>query len=137
MVDVRRLIDGIIFKEPGEKIKDGRVVVTLPVDKVVIHTEGGWNNMQTQANNIRSSWANGLFYLFVFVVVISTLGFLARKVGFHVLALIIIAGIVFVPLIGALQLRQDQRLSEKSFIELMKMVIRQIPLISDFAKKAK
>ena len=36
---------------------------------------------------------------------------------------------IFVPLIGALQLRQDDRLSEKSFLDLIKLVLKQLPFI--------
>ncbi|MDD5668539.1 MAG: COR domain-containing protein [Candidatus Omnitrophica bacterium] len=138
MVDVRSLLDGIVEKvQPFDKKKNNRIIFTAPVDKVVVQNiEGGYNPMDIQQNEkIRSSWANGLFYLFTFVVVIFSLGFLAGKVPFYTLALVIIAGILFVPLIGALQLRQDQRLSEKSFMELVKIVIRQIPFIGRFAKQ--
>ncbi|BAY02038.1 hypothetical protein ACOWPH_21805 [Anabaena sp. PCC 7938] len=39
---------------------------------------------------------------------------------FHYLALAIIGKAIFIVLIGVLQLRQDNRLSEKSFVELVK-----------------
>ena len=47
----------------------------------------------------------------------------------YTLAIILVAGILFVPLIGVLQLRQDDRLSQESFVELVKLVIGQLPLI--------
>ncbi len=78
---------------------------------------------------VKSAWANGLFYLFVFVVVIAGLGFLANSVSFSALIAILIAGLLFIPLIGALQLRQDDNLSEKNFLELIRLVLAQLPLI--------
>jgi len=36
--------------------------------------------------------------------------------------------------VGALQLRQDDRLSEKNFMELIKLVIAQLPLIGNIFK---
>jgi len=87
--------------------------------------------------NVRSAWANGTFYLFSFVVVISGLGVLAQTMSPISLPLILVAGIVFVPLIGALQLRQDDRLSEKSFLQLMALVIKQLPWIGRFAGKGR
>jgi len=88
-------------------------------------------------NNVtaKSAWANGLFYLVSFVVVIAGFGVLAGNVPFYTLALIITAAVLFVPLIGALQLRQDERLSQKAFMDLVKMVIAQLPLIGKMGKK--
>ena len=86
---------------------------------------------------VKSAWANGLFYLFVFVVVIASLGFLANSVTPSALIVIIIAGILFIPLIGALQLRQDEQLSQKNFLELMRLVIAQLPLIGKLFSRDK
>lgn len=77
----------------------------------------------------RSAWANGSFFLFVFVIVLVTLDVLARSVSPYILPIILIAGVIFVPLIGALQLRMDTQLSEKLFLELMELVIGQLPLL--------
>jgi hypothetical protein len=44
---------------------------------------------------------------------------------------VVIAGVLFVPLIGALQLKQDDRLKDESFLALMKMVIGSLPLIGN------
>lgn len=83
----------------------------------------------------KSSWANGLFYLFAFVVIVGMLGFFAGSLDLVTLALIIVAGIVAVPVLGALQLKQDKRLSDKSFLSLVKMVFAQLPLIGGLVKK--
>lgn len=92
---------------------------------------------QDRGGKVQSAWANGLFYLFTFAVVIGGLGVLAGYVPFYTLAIIIVAGILFIPLIGALQLRQDDRLSEKSFLALVGQVFRQLPLIGRLAGKSR
>jgi internalin A len=84
---------------------------------------------ESSSPRVKSSWANGLFYVFIFVVVIISLTWAAGQVSFLVLGLIIIGGLLFIPLIGAMQFRQDNRLSQKSFLELMAMVLKQLPLI--------
>ena len=48
---------------------------------------------------------------------------------------LVVGGIIAVPVIGALQLRMDKRLSEKSFLSLMKMSIAQLPVIGGLVKK--
>lgn len=83
---------------------------------------------------VRSAWANGLFYLFVFVVVAGVVAWIAGSLDPLALGIVVIAGLIAVPLIGALQLSMDKRLSQKTFLELMRLVIRQLPLIGGFAK---
>jgi len=84
---------------------------------------------------VHSAWANGLFYLFTFVIVIGLVSWLAGKLGLAQLAVVILAGILVVPLVGAFQLRMDKRLSDKTFSELVKLVFRQLPLIGYIIKR--
>ena len=142
MVDVRGLIDDVISKGKEFEKKDnphGDFIFRGDIGTVVIQqSEIGDNVMQDKNKDIpavRSAWANGSFYLFAFAIVMAGLGVLARAVPFYTLIAILIAGILFVPLIGALQLHQDDRLSEKSLMELIKMVIEQLPLLSKLAKQ--
>lgn len=139
MVRVRGLIDDVIdeiqlYKEMKER---NDYVFHGDIDKVIIH-QGAIAMRKERERKVttRSAWANGSFYLFTFVIVIAGLGVLANTVPLYVLPLILIAGILFVPIIGALQLKQDDRLTEKPFLELMKMAIAQLPLIGRIAKQA-
>ncbi|MEI1373736.1 COR domain-containing protein [Nostoc sp.] len=81
------------------------------------------------------AFRNGMFYLFVFVVVFCLIAFFGGSLPFHYLALTIIGTAIFIVLIGVLQLRQDNRLSEKSFVDLTKMVLEQLPLIGNIIKQ--
>lgn len=135
LVDVRSLIDDVLIRQQGDKEakQKGDFIFQGAVGRVVIQqTERGTNIVEENDKGsvaVRSAWANGSFYLFTFAVVIVGLGVLARAVPAYALAAILTAGVIFVPLIGALQLKQDGRLSEKGFLELMKMVVGQLPLI--------
>jgi Leucine-rich repeat (LRR) protein len=105
-------------------------------DLDLLHSEQGNNTMiekspDPQPVKVKSPWANGSFYLFVFVVVVAGIGFLGKQLDFIVLCVVVIAGVLFVPLIGALQLKQDDRLKDESFLALMKMVIGSLPLIGN------
>jgi hypothetical protein len=90
--------------------------------------------MATNKNKLASSWANGSFYLFAFLMVMTALGVLAKSVSPYALPLIVVAGAIFVPVIGALQLKNDEKLPDKSFLELMKMALGQLPLIGRLAQ---
>ena len=95
-------------------------------------TQTGSNTMEKgnkEPSKIKSSWANGSFYLVIFIVVVGGLGYLGGNLPLITFVFVIVAGVLFIPIIGAFQLRQDDRLSEKSFLQLMKMVIGQLPLI--------
>jgi Flp pilus assembly protein TadB len=83
----------------------------------------------------KSAWANGLFYVFLFVTVVVTVNVTAGNLPLAAFVLTIVAGILFVLLVGILQLRQDDRLSEKNFIELAKLVLEQLPLVGNFIKQ--
>ncbi|MHC5717433.1 MAG: hypothetical protein ACYTX0_36305, partial [Nostoc sp.] len=50
------------------------------------------------------------------------------------LALTIIGTTVLIVLIGVLQLRQDDRLSDENFVKLITMVLEQLPLIGNLIK---
>ncbi len=99
----------------------------------------GQEKAPAHSNNppVQSAWANGLFYLFLFVVVAGTVGLLAGRLNSTQLGLAILAGILAVPLIGAFQLRMDKRLSEKNFYELVKLAVSQLPLIRGLIKGQK
>ena len=88
----------------------------------------GNNNMSNQSQpeeskkpeevKLPSAYRNGMFYLFVFVIVFCFMAFLGGQLELPYLVLTIVGTVLFMVIIGALQLRQDKRLSEKSFVEL-------------------
>jgi GTPase SAR1 and related small G proteins len=158
MISVWELIDDVVDKRllpdqveklardqgnPGGKalsahqvsIENAYFQVAEQGDVINPRTEKGDINMpRKKAPVVKSAWANGSFYLFAFAVVIAGLGVLARSVPVYVLPMVLIAGILFVPIIGALQLRQDDRLDGKSFMELMRLTIGQLPLLGKLAR---
>ena len=141
-VNARRLLDDVFEPQTIEKelypthTKDqtpanvtisgsGHTIVVQPNEEVTVMGK----------KTAKSSWANGLFYLFVFVVVIAAIGFTAGTVNMPTLALIIFGGVLFIPIIGALQLIQDKSISEPSFLKLMGMVFENLPVIKHFLPK--
>ena len=94
---------------------------------------------QSKQNDIiyKSAWANGSFYIFIFALVITGLAVLANTVPLYLLPIVLIAAVIFVPIIGGLELARNRQLSEKGFIKLMQIAIAQLPLIAEIAKKHK
>ncbi|MFL6273920.1 MAG: COR domain-containing protein [Blastocatellia bacterium] len=148
VVDERWLPDQVERLARSQDEKGGKALsahqVSIGTAYFQVADRGNFVNPRTEEGDIimprekppkiKSAWANGSFYLFVFAVVIAALGVLGRSVPVYVLPMILIAAVVFVPIIGALQLRQDDRLKTKPFMELMKLAIGQLPLLSRFAK---
>ena len=85
---------------------------------------------------VKSAWANGSFYLFCAVLIAAIIGFLGNQLSFPVLCLVIIAVGLLVPIIGALQLKQDDRLKDETFLSLMKIAITGLPFIGKRLEKS-
>ena len=144
MVGVRGLIDDVIatpkLPDKSGTVFSGPITFKGDVQTVVVGNSlapSGDPIMplhSSPANSPKSPWASGSFYIFLFVVVIAGLAILANTVSVYVLPIVLVAGILIVPIIGALQLRQDTRLSEKGFLQLMKLAIQQLPLIRNLSR---
>ena len=159
MVDVWGLIDDVMdrrelvkaeqqiggdFLANSSETRKANVVVTI---NNVIQPSKQENNFMTEPSKqednsqpevqvtLPFAFRNGMFYLFVCVVVFCLIAFFGGSLPFHYLALAIIGTAIFIVLIGVLQLRQDDRLSEKSFVDLTKMVLEQLPLIGNIIKQ--
>ena len=89
------------------------------------------NKPSPRKTRVKSSWANGSFYLFAFVVVIGLIGYFAGILPPLNLLILVMAGILFVIVIGVLQSLMDGQLSDKSFTEIIIKVIEQLPVIGN------
>jgi hypothetical protein len=65
---------------------------------------------------VKSAWANGSLYLFVLVVVVAGSSFLGQELSFPIFCVAVIGRVVLVPIVGALQLKQDKRLQEETLL---------------------
>ena len=74
-------------------------------------------------------WISGSFYLIAAVIVLSLLLVAAKMISPIALPIIIVGGLIIFSVIGAYQLRNDDKLSDKSFLELMGLSFKQIPFI--------
>lgn len=86
----------------------------------------GKQGTQMKKNN---PWISGSFYLFVCIVVITGIAVLSKLVHWSLLPIILIGGILLIVLIGVLQLRNDDRISDKSFVSLIRETFNRMPLL--------
>jgi hypothetical protein len=89
------------------------------------------NTASDTAKNIqpRSPWSSGSFYLFAFIAIVVILIICAVLLPWYAITLVFIAGILVLSIIGALQLRHDDRLNESNFLKLMALSFKYVPLL--------
>lgn len=68
-------------------------------------------------------------------MVIAALGVLSQSVHWMLFPMIIIGGILLIGLIGILQLKNDDKIMDKSFVSLIKETYKRLPLIGNNNKK--
>lgn len=91
------------------------------------------NNINVTNNNMakkNNPWISGSFYLFLCAVVLTGLAVISNMVPLILLPIIIIGGILLVGVIGALQLKNDDKLKEDSFVKLMIETYKRLPLLN-------
>jgi len=71
----------------------------------------------------------GAFFLIAFIVIFGGILTAARLLSVYVFVLVLVGGVIIFSVVGAFILRQDENLSEKGFIELMKLSFRYLPLL--------
>lgn len=142
MVEVRSLLDDSgLSRQEGEQREAGSVVFNGPIASIVIqqpkeatiesNSEGRPVMEKRTSISVKSAWANGSFYLVAFLALISVIGYFAGQLPVYSIAIVLVAGSFGVLLVGALQLRQDERLSETGFLDLARMVLKQLPLLGN------
>ena len=82
-------------------------------------------------------WISGSFYLFVAVVLGAALLVIAKSLSFVYFPVIVIGSIVGLSVVGALQLRNDGILDDKTFLELMVASFKYMPIIGSRYEKNK
>lgn len=87
----------------------------------------GKSEFNMKANN---PWSSGSFYFVIVIITIGGLGVLSTLVHWALFPVIIVGGVFLVVLVGALQLKNDDKITDKSFRSLIKEVFKRLPLIS-------
>jgi hypothetical protein len=84
---------------------------------------------------INNPWISGSFYLILAIIIIIGLAVLSHLVHWTLFPIIIIAGILFIGLVGILQLKNDDKISDKSFVSLIVETYKRLPLIGNKKQK--
>ncbi len=130
MIDARES-QGFTSRPSGNVTQDFRSQHTVAIGSGD-YAEGSIDKRSNdQSTNLKTSspWASGSFYLVVFIVVIVALSVVGRLLPIYALPTVLIGGLLALSMIGAFQLRQDEKLSQKNFLELMALSFKYLPWI--------
>ena len=78
---------------------EARNIYHISGSPVQIYQGGGAREENLQPIKVKSAWANGSFYLFVFVVVVAGIGFLGQELFFPVFCVVVIGGVLLPSLV--------------------------------------
>ncbi|MEV6241200.1 zinc ribbon domain-containing protein [Lentzea sp. NPDC051838] len=110
----------------GVDFARGRVsrIAGRPDDVLRVYQE-----VQRREAERRSPWLTGSFYLVLFVIVIAALLVVGKVASAWVLPIVVVGGLLAVAVVGALQLRHDDKLSERGFLRLMITALGKLPAL--------
>jgi hypothetical protein len=80
-------------------------------------------------------WISGSFYLVVFLIVVAALAVIGHMIPIIALPVIIAGGILALSVIGAFQMRHDEKLSQENFLKLMALSLKYLPWIKQQEEK--
>ncbi|MEU3010106.1 hypothetical protein [Nocardia asteroides] len=120
----------VSYDKDGITSIDVRGVNADDVRDVTRSLVGDLETRRREQAALRSPWFSGLFYLAALCVVVSLLLAVGRVLPIWSLPAVVVAAAVLVPVVGALQMRQDDRLSERGFLTLMGDVFRSLPTLA-------
>lgn len=129
-IPVRQLLEGVFERAELEQ-KEAEVMGNqqiINIENKIVMPES--NNAPRTPNDPSSIFA----YLAAFVVVAAAVILLLNLVDVWKTIVGVVSMVLLLTVLGAFQLRNDGRFSEKSFLELMEMVFRKIPPLNLFFK---
>jgi len=85
--------------------------------------------MRMPPHKPNNPWVSGSFYLFVVLVAGSGLLASAKILPLVALPIIVVGAVVALAIVGAFQLRNDDRLKEESFLKLMAISFKYLPIL--------
>jgi len=143
-LSLTNLLDGIEPKEKrnlrrrerGQFKRDrGGAVLINNVEHLHMEKEAVMSTNRDSPRN--NAWLNGSFYLSVFVAVVGVFRAAFGELSQAWLPAVGVIGILVVIVIGAMQLRNDEQLKEKPFLELMLKSLSSMSLIRHFIPESK
>jgi hypothetical protein len=108
---------------------DDSIKVTGTDAEEVLRVTKALVEQRAERRRLASPWVSGSFYLCCVVAVIAVVLIAGKVLSILALPVVVIASILLVTIVGAFQQRQDERLGEKTFLQLMLVTLKSLPLV--------
>jgi Flp pilus assembly protein TadB len=127
----RGAIGSMVCRTCGAKLRwrDESIEVTGTNADDVLRVTKDLVEQRAERNRLASPWVSGSFYLCCVVVVIAVMLVAGKVLSVLALPIVVVASVLLVTMVGAFQQRQDQRLSEKTFLQLMLATLKNLPIV--------
>jgi hypothetical protein len=109
---------------------EAKKVSNFFTEQVVINQgdfEQSFKPIEIKKNN--NPWISGSFYLVVAITAMTGLAVISKTVHWSLFPIIIIGGIFLIGVVGAFQLKNDDKLKDESFLKLMTETYKRLPLL--------
>ena len=133
IVGSHQFYNGFCYYPDCSKVKYNDIDITiLDKDEAFLELNPKNNQLITNIMHAKNNpWLSGSFYLFAFVAIIGSILVVAQVLPFYTFPIVIIGSILAFSVVVAFQLRNDEKLSDKSFLQLMGMSFNQIPFLKN------
>lgn len=84
---------------------------------------------EISVNKRNNPWISGSFYLFAAVILMTLFAVISANLPWYSLVIVFLSGLLMIAIIGGLQLRNDESLSEENFLILMIETFSHMPLL--------
>ncbi len=131
MIPVHQLLDGVFQEMEMENIKNDHQQQPIIIQNHIYPMTNQPIPNSNQPNDATTIYS----YLSAVIVAGGVVFIFITSVDFWKALLGIVSLVLIISIVGAFQLQNDKRLSEKSFMELMGMILKKIPPLNLFVKK--
>ena len=98
---------------------------------------GSNKNDSSQQSPKNNPWKSGSFYIIVSILILLVIAIIASQFEISILLIICIASLFLILLIALLQLKNDDKITDKTFLNLCKELLKKITLINTTFKAKK
>ena len=91
---------------------------------------GSNKNDSSQQSPKNNPWNSGSFYIIVSILILLVIAIIASQFEISILLIICIASLFLILLIALLQLKNDDKITDKTFLNLCKELLKKITLIN-------
>jgi internalin A len=135
-VPIRKLLSEVVIPRAiTQALASGQSNYSIArVETLHIHNGPSMKPTHTDRPHRNNPWMSGSFYIVVVVSVFGLLLAVGKVLSPFWLPIFILGGLLLVTVIGAFQLKNDDRLQDQNFLKLVALAFKQIPFLGKLSR---